>query len=69
MSEPRPQRTVACRRLRTKWMFMDWEDDPSVPDTHDGFYWCTHTMNCLGPDGEVADEERCRRGRTCFERL
>lgn len=34
----------------------------------DGFVWCTHSMNCLGPDGVVASKEHCREGRGCFER-
>lgn len=56
-----------CRRLRWKGMFVDAEPDPSVPNTSDGFCWCTHTMNCLGPDGLVASREGCGRGRSCHE--
>lgn len=48
-------------------MFIESEPDPTVPNTSDGFYWCTHTQNCLGPDGGVADNLRCRSGRGCFE--
>lgn len=48
-------------------MFIDAERDPSIPNTRDGFCWCVHTMNCLGPDGRVADEESCCDGRRCFE--
>ena len=56
-----------CKRLRSKGMFIESEPDPTVPNMSDGFYWCTHTMNCLGPDGRVADREKCSSGRDCFE--
>jgi len=56
-----------CKRLRSKGMYIDSEPDPTVPSMSDGFYWCIHTMNCLGPDGKVAGREKCRSGRDCFE--
>ncbi|MDA2937844.1 hypothetical protein MYX75_06230 [Acidobacteria bacterium AH-259-A15] len=56
-----------CRRLRSKGMFIDVEPDPTVPDMNDGCFWCTHTMNALGPDGKGADDESCRPGRSCYE--
>jgi hypothetical protein len=56
-----------CRRLRSKGMFIEAEPDPNVPNTGDGIYWCTHTMNCLGPDGKVAGKHLCKAGRGCFE--
>ena len=59
----RPQ----CRRLRSKGMFVNAEPDPKNPSMGDGFLWCTHTMNCLGPDGKVADREACQPARACFE--
>lgn len=58
-----------CARLRWKGMFVDAEPDPSIPNTRDGFFWCSLTMNCLGPDGRVAEEESCRQGRVCHEEL
>ncbi|MGH9340074.1 MAG: hypothetical protein ACRD1R_10925 [Acidobacteriota bacterium] len=58
-----------CRRLRSKGMFIDAAPDPTVPSMSDGFFWCTHTMNCLGPDGKVATVESCKSGRRCFEAL
>lgn len=58
-----------CRRLHWKALFTD-----VPPDEHgetglydDGFVWCTHTMNCLGPDARAASKEGCRVGRGCFE--
>jgi hypothetical protein len=56
-----------CKRLRSKGMFIETEPDPTVPDCGDGFYWCTHTMNCLGPDGKPVLIEECKPKRSCFE--
>lgn len=64
-----------CRRLHWKTMFMALappDPDADVDPQHeidDGFVWCTHSMNCLGPDGAVASRRTCRPGRGCFERL
>ncbi len=58
-----------CRGLRWKGMFIDSPPDPSIPNPHDGFFWCRHTLTCLGPDRQVADEQGCRPGRTCYEGL
>ena len=63
------ERRDLCRRLRWKGMFVDAEPDPTVKNTSDGFCWCTHTMNGLGPDAEVADREKCVPGRACHEAL
>ena len=60
-----------CRRLRSKGMFIEIERtaaDADVPSMSDGFVWCTHTQNCLGPDGRVADVDTCLPGRRCWER-
>lgn len=59
--------TRLCRRLRSKRMIMNVAPDPDVPGSDDGYFWCTHTMNCLGPDGQVAERESCRQGRPCYE--
>jgi hypothetical protein len=42
--------------------------DASMPSMSDGFVWCTHTHNCLGPDGRVAGVDECVPGRACWER-
>ena len=60
-----------CRRLRSKGMFIEVERpaaDAGLPSMSDGFVWCTHTQNCLGPDGRVAEVETCVPGRACWER-
>ena len=64
-------RRPSCRRLRSKGMFIEIERnaaDAESPSMSDGFVWCTHTQNCLGPDGRVADVDACVPGRACWER-
>jgi hypothetical protein len=56
-----------CRRLRWKEMFVDADASFHPSLSGSGIYWCNHTQNCLGPDGEVAEAETCRPGRSCFE--
>jgi len=56
-----------CRRFRTKGMFVDVEPDPTVPSMSSECFWCTHTMNALGPDGRPADDLDCQTGRSCYE--
>jgi hypothetical protein len=56
-----------CRGLRWKGMFIDSPPDPTIPNPHDGFCWCRHTLTCLGPDGKVAETAACRPGRSCYE--
>ncbi|HEX2253701.1 MAG TPA: hypothetical protein VHQ65_10585 [Thermoanaerobaculia bacterium] len=56
-----------CRCLRWKGMYVEAEPDPLVPNTSAGLYWCIHTMNCLGPDGRVAEPAACSARRGCFE--
>ena len=68
--QPAVQRPAAgdlCRGLRWKGMFIDSPPDPTIPNPHDGFCWCRHTLTCLGPDGRVAEEAACRPGRSCYE--
>ncbi len=72
MSEPiHPPGTSAepCRCLRSKEMFIDVEPDPTVPHTGSGIFWCMHTQNCLGPDGQAAGPELCDPARACYEPL
>jgi hypothetical protein len=55
-----------CRCLREKTMFYQAEEDSS-PAGPDGPFWCALTQSLLGPDGQVADAESCRPGRSCCE--
>ena len=51
MPEPTPQPGISqerCRLLRSKWMFIEAEPDPTVPRSDSGICWCVHTQNCLG---------------------
>ena len=66
---PVRNRQSLCSCLRWKGMFVESEPDPEVPNTSAGLFWCTHTMNCLGPDGKVAGRDECTSGRGCFETL
>lgn len=63
------KREDLCRHLRWKGLFVGGERDPAVPNPSDGFCWCVHTQNCLGPDGAVADRESCGPARSCFVSL
>jgi hypothetical protein len=63
----RPQ--MQCRMIRSKWMFIDAEPDPTVPRSGASICWCVHTLKCMGPDGQVVTPEACTAQRVCFEAL
>ena len=72
MPEPMPSLGVSlgrCRSLRCKEMFIDTGREFDLSNSGSGIYWCSHTQNCLGPDGQVADTENCKAGRSCYESL
>ncbi|MBX3278589.1 MAG: hypothetical protein KF868_11360 [Acidobacteria bacterium] len=48
-----------CANLRWKGMFIWAERDATVGPTSDGFFWCQHTQNCLGPDGKLVEPTHC----------
>ena len=50
-------------------MFIDADDDPTVPNSNTRIYWCVYTQSPLGPDSEVVDEDTCTASRSCYERL
>ncbi len=56
-----------CQCLRCKEMFIETGEPFKMAETGSGIYWCSHTQNPLGPDGQVADHENCRPGRSCYE--
>lgn len=58
-----------CGGLRCKEMFVEEDPVKALRTSGSGIYWCRHTQNCLGPDGEVADLESCKLGRSCYEAL
>lgn len=54
-----------CSCLREKQMFYETAEAPStIPQ---GPFWCARTQSLLGPDGGVAEVEKCRPGRECYE--
>ncbi len=64
-----------CRCLREKKMFYEAQvgavsggrDILPEPSGATGPFWCAQTQSLLGPDGQVADTESCRPGRSCCE--
>lgn len=58
-----------CRRLRCKEMFIETAIDFKMTETGSGIFWCSHTQNVLGPDGQVAEPGGCTAGRECYEAL
>lgn len=70
ISEPATQTVqskVQCRLIRSKWMFIEAEPDPTVPRSGTSICWCVHTQKCMGPDGRVVTLEDCNEERACFE--
>ena len=51
-----------CENLRWKGMFIEADWDPRFSISNDRSFWCQHTLNCLGPDGQVVDEFECSPG-------
>ena len=69
-----PERQIAepkvqCRLLRSKWMFIEAEPDPTVPRSGASICWCVHTQKVMGPDGRGVTPEACTSDRPCFEAL
>ena len=60
---------VQCRLIRSKWMFIEAEPDPTVPRSGTSICWCVHTQKCMGPDGQAVTSEACNPERACFEAL
>lgn len=59
--------TERCSSIRWKGLFIDADWDPTVPQSNDRIYWCLHTQNVIGPDGQVVDEDCCNANRSCYE--
>ncbi len=58
-----------CQYLRSKEMFYAEDATQALLQSGSGVYWCIHTQNCLGPDGQVAEPSVCRAGRGCYKPL
>ena len=63
------QPQVRCRLIRSKWMYIDADPDPTVPESGSSICWCVHTQKSVGPDGQVVTLEACNADRPCFEAL
>jgi len=64
------QQGERCEFIRWKGLFLDVERDPNAPESKEPhIYWCMKTQNCLGPDGQVVDEEICNWFRTCYHAM
>jgi len=61
-----PTRQI-CRCLRSKEMFTHDEPGWDIRSSSSGIFWCLHTQNCLGPDGQIADPDNCQAGRSCHQ--
>jgi len=58
-----------CNNLRWKGLYIDTQQDPSVPHSGDRLFWCHKTQTCLGPDGKIADDYECNETRSCYKPL
>ena len=68
-TEPQTASQDHCRFLRCKEMFIDTGRDFHMSQSGSGIYWCSHSQNCLGPDGGIVNLENCKQGRACFQPL
>jgi hypothetical protein len=66
---PTVQSPVQCRMIRSKWMFIEAEPDPTVPRSGGSICWCVHTQKCMGPDGQIVTPEACNSERPCYQAL
>jgi len=61
-----PAGQCMCKHLRSKEMFH--EETPSHNGLYSsGLFWCVHTNEGIGDDGECCDAQECTPGRSCFE--
>ncbi len=64
-NEPKP----CCRQLRIKSMYYRTDERPGCLHDEEAMgYWCAHTNEAMGPDGQAACHATCQAGRRCFEK-
>ncbi|HXJ95721.1 MAG TPA: hypothetical protein VMT20_23010 [Terriglobia bacterium] len=63
--ETQIQTGQVCNCLRSKEMFTHDEPGWDIRQSSSGIFWCLHTQNCLGPDGQIANPDNCQAGRSC----
>jgi hypothetical protein len=68
-AKPQPAAIELCQHLRSKEMFYAEDSVHALLHSGSGVYWCIHTQNCLGPDGQVAEPRACQPGRGCYKPL
>jgi hypothetical protein len=57
-----------CANLRCKQMYYVPGPEDGKPECHSTIYWCVRTLYALGPDGNPAEDQSCRKGkRSCYE--
>lgn len=62
-----PNRPGLCSCLCWKGMFIRAEEDPTVPRSDAGLFWCLQTQTCIGPDGRLAEPGNCASAsRACY---
>ena len=60
------ERQGLCSALHWKRQYIWADQDPSVPASNDGLFWCGMTQTCIGPDGKLAEPGNCcSSGRSC----
>jgi hypothetical protein len=68
MNMEQVQTASMCRCLRSKEMYIHVDEpDWDMSSGTSGIFWCIHTQNALGPDGQTAEPANCQPGRTCYE--
>src|SRR5689334_10832286 len=68
MTELNVIQTPFCGDLRSKkyFLFESLPTDASEFLDPSGYCWCYHTQLPVGPDGESAEPDLCRPGRSCY---
>jgi hypothetical protein len=69
MTDPALQLVSTCLSLRHKTMYIDVRH--ATPGTAEAecdsrVYWCSHTQECRGPDGETVGPCECSASRPCY---
>jgi hypothetical protein len=59
-----------CPSMLLKHLLTHGLDEPVHDDRQfpgDGYYWCSRTCTCVGPDDEVVHPSRCGPSRACYD--
>lgn len=59
-----------CPSMLLKHLLTHGLDEPVADDRQfpgDGYYWCSRTCTCTGPDDEVVHPSRCLPQRSCYD--